>query len=110
MQILLSTLTDIKTWLDTDFLGTTDLLFSIMLLGSPASPLSIDVILTPVISTGLKFKSIYNLVWQNPYYYDCGKQNNRNQLMVNFARLRFEFEKLIPKSWTMVYGNQNIQK
>ena len=30
--------------------------------------------------------------------------------MMNFARCRFELEKLIPKSWTMLYGNQNIQK
>ena len=31
-------------------------------------------------------------------------KNNQNQLFVRFARSRFEFEKPIPKSLTMVYG------
>ena len=66
------------------------------------------MIFTSVIGIGLKFGSIY-IFWQNRCNHEVSKKN-RNQLMVNFARSRFELEKLIPKSWTTVYGNQNIQK
>ena len=51
------------------------------------------------------------IFWQNRYCHDVGKQNNRNQIMQNFARSRFELEKLILKYWRMSFVcNQNIQK